>query len=232
MDQLEIGQKVTATVKQFCKAGLVVSLGPTLTGLIPSLYLSDVLLSKPELKYLPGDKVKCRVLRLDPANNKLQLTSKPILVNNDFTIVSTWAEAVPGVVTEGVVVKVSGEGLLIQLWGQMKGWAPKSQLSVEKIEFPEKLFFLGQAVKCRVVEKEEDRDRLTLSLVLDSMKPLGRREKAEQRLELGADVCGVITRVTEKGADVEVVAKDGAKCRVLLPATHLSDQVKSHKLLI
>ena len=225
LDQLEIGQKVTATVKQFCKAGLVVSLGPALTGLIPSLYLSDVMLSKPELKYLPGDKVKCRVLRLEPSKNRLQLTSKPILVNNEFTIVSTWDQAVPGVVTEGVVVKVSGEGLLIQLWGQMKGWAPKSQLSVEKIDFPEKLFFLGQAVKCRVVEREEAKDRLTLSLVLDTMKPLGRREKAEQRLELGADVCGVITRVTEKGADVEVIAKDGAKCRVLLPTMHLTDQV-------
>ena len=225
LDQLEIGQKVTATVKQFCKAGLVVSLGPALTGLIPSLYLSDVMLSKPELKYLPGDKVKCRVLRLEPSKNRLQLTSKPILVNNEFTIVSTWDQAVPGVVTEGVVVKVSGEGLLIQLWGQMKGWAPKSQLSVEKIDFPEKLFFLGQAVKCRVVEREEAKDRLTLSLVLDTMKPLGRREKAEQRLELGADVRGVITRVTEKGADVEVIAKDGAKCRVLLPTMHLTDQV-------
>ena len=225
LDQLEIGQKVTATVKQFCKAGLVVSLGPALTGLIPSLYLSDVMLSKPELKYLPGDKVKCRVLRLEPSKNRLQLTSKPILVNNEFTIVSTWDQAVPGVVTEGVVVKVSGEGLLIQLWGQMKGWAPKSQLSVEKIDFPEKLFFLGQAVKCRVVEREEAKDRLTLSLVLDTMKPLGRREKAEQRLELGADVCGVITRVTEKGADVEVIAKDGAKCKVLLPTMHLTDQV-------
>merc|ERR1719430_2081740 len=232
LDQLQIGQKVTATVKVFCKAGLVVSLGPTLTGLIPSLYLSDVLLSKPELKYLPGDKVKCRVLRLDPANNKLQLTSKPILVNNDFTIVSTWAEALPGVVTEGVVVKVSGEGLLIQLWGQMKGWAPKSQLSLEKIDFPEKLFFLGQAVKCKVVDVDESKDRLTLSLVLDTMKPLGRREKADQRLELGADVSGVITRVTEKGADVEVVAKDGAKCRVLLPAMHLTDQVDLAPVLL
>ena len=226
MEQLEIGQKVTATVKQFCKAGLVVSLGPTLTALIPSLFLSDVILSKPELKYLPGDKVKCRVLRLDPANNRLQLTSKPILVNNDFTIVSTWAEALPGAITEGVVVKVSGEGLLIQLWGQMKGWAPKSQLSLEKIDFPEKLFFLGQAVKCKVVDGDESKDRITLSLVLDTMKPLGRREKADQHLELGADVSGVVTRVTEKGADVEVIAKDGAKCRVLLPAAHLTDQVR------
>merc|ERR1712013_307289 len=232
MEQLEIGQKVTATVKQFCKAGLVVSLGPTLTALIPSLFLSDVILSKPELKYLPGDKVKCRVLRLDPANNRLQLTSKPILVNNDFTTVSTWAEALPGAITEGVVVKISGEGLLIQLWGQMKGWAPKSQLSLEKIDFPEKLFFLGQAVKCKVVDGDESKDRLTLSLVLDTMKPLGRREKADQHLELGADVSGVVTRVSEKGADVEVIAKDGAKCRVLLPAAHLTDQVDLAPMLL
>merc|ERR1712013_258518 len=232
MEQLEIGQKVTATVKQFCKAGLVVSLGPTLTALIPSLLLSDVILSKPELKYLPGDKVKCRVLRLDPANNRLQLTSKPILVNNDFTTVSTWAEALPGAITEGVVVKVSGEGLLIQLWGQMKGWAPKSQLSLEKIDFPEKLFFLGQAVKCKVVDGDESKDRITLSLVLDTMKPLGRREKADQHLELGADVSGVVTRVSEKGADVEVIAKDGAKCRVLLPAAHLTDQVDLAPMLL
>merc|ERR1712013_794053 len=232
MEQLEIGQKVTATVKQFCKAGLVVSLGPTLTALIPSLFLSDVILSKPELKYLPGDKVKCRVLRLDPANNRLQLTSKPILVNNDFTTVSTWAEALPGAITEGVVVKISGEGLLIQLWGQMKGWAPKSQLSLEKIDFPEKLFFLGQAVKCKVVDGDESKDRITLSLVLDTMKPLGRREKADQHLELGADVSGVVTRVSEKGADVEVIAKDGAKCRVLLPAAHLTDQVDLAPMLL
>ena len=98
---------------------------------------------------------------------------------------------------------------------------------MEKIDFPEKLFFLGQAVKCKVVDGDESKDRLTLSLVLDTMKPLGRREKADQHLELGADVSGVVTRVTEKGADVEVIAKDGAKCRVLLPAAHQTDQVRS-----
>ena len=57
LDQLSIGEKVVATVKQFCRAGLVVALGPSLTGLIPTLYLSDVALSKPELKFIPGDKV-------------------------------------------------------------------------------------------------------------------------------------------------------------------------------
>ena len=162
------------------------------------------------------------MLRLDAATNKLHLTSKPILVNNDFTIVSTWAEAVEGAVTEGVVVKVSSEGVLLQLWGAMRGWVPRTMLSTEPIADPEKLFFLGQAVKCRVVEAEEARDRLTLSLVLASMRPLGAREKASQRLELGAEVRGRVAKVTEKGAEVEV-EEGGEKCKVLLPTSHLCD---------
>ena len=64
LDQLSIGEKVVATVKQFCRAGLVVALGPNLTGLIPTLYLSDVALSKPELKFIPGDKVLILILIL------------------------------------------------------------------------------------------------------------------------------------------------------------------------
>ena len=34
-----------------------------------------------------------------------------------------------GKVTEGVVVKISNDGLLLQLWGDLRGFAPRSQLS-------------------------------------------------------------------------------------------------------
>ena len=230
LDQLAIGQKVAATVKTFVSSGLVVQLGPNVTGLIPSLFLSDVTLSKPELKYLPGDKILCRVLRLDPAANKLQLTSKPILVNNEFSIVDSWESAVAGTVTEGVVVKIGAEGLLLQLWGQMRGWVPKSQLSEETIDCPEKLFFLGQAVKCKVLDADEARQRLSLSLVLHTMKPLGRREKGGQRLVLGSRVSGKVTRLLEKGLEVEV-EQEGVVCRATVPTLHLTDQTSLAELV-
>jgi len=225
LDQLTIGQKLTVIVKSFVRPGLVVEVGPHLTGLIPSLFLSDVTLSKPELKYLPGDKLACKVLKLNPATNQLHLTSKPVLVNNDnFTIVSSYETAVPGTITEGVVVKVSREGLLLQLWGDMRGFVPKSQLSLETIEYPEKLFFLGQAVKCRLLDSDKDRDKVILSLILDSMKPLGRREKVSQVLEVGDIHTGTISRITDKGAEVKVVSK-GMASVVTLPTQHLTDDV-------
>ena len=34
-----------------------------------------------------------------------------------------------GKVTEGVVVMISNDGLLLQLWGDLRGFAPRSQLS-------------------------------------------------------------------------------------------------------
>jgi len=222
LDQLTIGQKITATVMAFKTKGLLVNIGPHLNGFIPHLFLSDVALSKPELKYLPGDKITCKVLRLDPENKKVILTSKPILVNNDFSIVSCWDEALPETITEGVVFQIKSEGLLLQLWGQMRGWVPKSMLSVETIDCPEKLFFVGQALKCKVVDANESKDRVTLSLVLDSMKPLGRKEKGGQMLELGREYRCKVTRITPKGADVSVT-HEGVNCRAIIPTMHLTD---------
>ena len=84
------------------------------------------------------------MLRLDPEQRKLHLTTKPILVRETFTVVKDYETAVPGTITEGVVVKIQPEGLLIQLWGELKGWAPKSKLSAEPLEMVERVFWLGQ----------------------------------------------------------------------------------------
>jgi hypothetical protein len=48
------------------------------------------------------------------------------------------------IIMQGVVTKISHDGLVISLWGDMRGFAPRSHLSTETIEYPEKLFFIGQ----------------------------------------------------------------------------------------
>jgi hypothetical protein len=42
------------------------------------------------------------------------------------------------------------KGLLLQLFGNARGFVPKSKISTVEIDHPEKLFFMGQALKCRV----------------------------------------------------------------------------------
>lgn len=55
-----------------------------------------------------------------------------------------------GKITEGVVVQMTPNGILLQLFGNARGFVPKSKISTIEIDHPEKLFFLGQALKCRV----------------------------------------------------------------------------------
>ena len=77
LDELAIGQRLTTTVKQFVKQGLLVDVGPHLTGLVPWMFLTDVPLKHPERKFFPGDKL-------------LHLTSKPILHNEEFNLVASF----------------------------------------------------------------------------------------------------------------------------------------------
>ena len=224
LSQLSIGQLVGVTVSSWVKSGLLVSLGNNIQGFVPSLFLSDVQLSQPERKYLPGDKLQARVLRLDPEQRKLHLTTKPILVRETFTVVKDYETAVPGTITEGVVVKIQPEGLLIQLWGELKGWAPKSKLSAEPLEMVERVFWLGQAVKCQVVDADQERQRISLSLVLADMTPLGRKQRAGQLLELGRSYTATVTSLGETSAEV-VVEHEGRQQPAVIPFSHLTDTV-------
>ena len=224
LEQLSVGELVSVTVSSWVTAGLMVSLGHGVQGLVPRLFLSDVQLSHPERKYLPGDKLQARVLRLNPSERRLHLTTKPILVRENFTVVKDYETAQPGTVTEGVVVKISPEGLLIQLWGELRGWAPKSKLSSEPIEMVEKVFWLGQAVKCVVVDTDQGKDRITLSLVLDSMTPLGRKQRKGQVLELGKMYSATVTSLGEESAEVSV-EHDGKEVVGTVPYSHLTDTV-------
>ena len=232
LDELTMGQRLTVTVKKFVPNGLLVDVGPQLVGCIPNLYLTDVPLKHPERKFLPGDKLKCRVLRLNPEKKQLHLTSKPLLVNEEFDLVGSMEEAVVGTVTEGVVVKISHDGLLLQLWGDCRGFAPRSALSTEPIQFPEKLFFLGQALKCQVINTDEDKERIVLSLVLNSMKPLGKKQRqAGSCLSLGSLYTATVVDTKDNGVDVTVEC-EGKTVKCLIPTHHLTDHASLAGVLL
>ena len=82
LDMLQVGLLLTVNEET---AGLLVTVGHNLTRMVPRL--SDVQLSHPERKYLPGDKLPARVLRLNPASKQLHLTTKNILVKQQRQIV-------------------------------------------------------------------------------------------------------------------------------------------------
>ena len=97
----------------FVFAGLFVEIGKNMNAFIPALHMSDVPLKNPEKKFSIGDRLKCRVLRVDPEKKKIHLTAKNILVSEEYPVVSTFDQNHVGKVTEGVVVSLSTEGTII-----------------------------------------------------------------------------------------------------------------------
>ena len=122
LDHLKPGEILSkCKVQKFAQnGGMIVEVGRNLNGFIPHLHLSDIPLKHPEKKFSVGDVLKCRVLKIDKSKKKLHLTHKKLLVEpkSDFQIVDEFDEKFTGDITEGVVVQVSNEGVLLQLFGK------------------------------------------------------------------------------------------------------------------
>lgn len=65
---------------------------------------------------------------------------------------------------------IKSTGLLVAFGGDVKGWVPKKDLSYEVIDNPEKKFYLGQVVECRVKFCSAEETKLVLSLRLSEEK--------------------------------------------------------------
>ncbi len=233
LDSLVPGATLTGCkIKKFAPKGVVVEVAKNLDGFIPFLHLSDVPLKHPERKFSVGDKLKCRVLKVDPSKRRLHLTSKKLLVEQDYPIVDDFDSHHIGKVTEGVVVQATHEGVLLQLFGETCGWVPKSRISVEQIEYPEKLFFMGQVLKCKVLEVDEAKRKMILTLILteEKLKPLGsKQKKAIDGIKKGQIYEDIkVCDVTSEGLAVEV----GNGIKALIPKNHLTDNIGMADVLL
>ena len=240
IEDLAPGDFITGKVKRLERRGIFLDIGIDLPdAFIPALHMSDVPLKNPEKKFSIGDKLKCRVLRVEPEKKKLFLTAKNILVNEEYPIIHQYDVQNIGKVTEGVVVSVSTEGLLLTLFGETRGWVPKKMISAEgPIEYPEKLFFVGQALKCQVMDVDVERARMTLSLIIGgTSKPLGQKEKSRgQKLKLCKSYACKVVDIATDGLGVEIEEKIDANSteniKAFIPKEHLTDHPSMADLLL
>ncbi len=226
--QLKPGDKVACQAKRFVEGkGLVVEVAKNREAFIPMTHLTDVPLKNPQKKFPPGTKLKCRVLRSDPERRRLHLTNKTILVKEEYPVVGSYSEEVVGQQTEGVVVKVRDDGLLLELFNDVRGWVPKSKMSEEPIEYPERLFFVGQVLKCQVLDADAERRRMTLSLILGGKnKPMGHKQRKEgEKVKLGLFYDCTVMDKSGDGLSVEVEV-DGVVTKAFLPKGHLTDHAE------
>ncbi len=193
--QLEEGQRVQATVVKVHGEHVFVSLGGPNEGLIPKLQFEEDL---PAI----GTQFEVVVRGFLPQEGLYELTKPGNAVD-----VSDWSDLREGEVIEVLVTGANTGGLECKA-GQIPGFIPASQIAEYRVE--NMADFVDQKVLCVVTEANPRRGNLVLS-----RRAVLEREKAEKReqrlasLEIGAAVEGIVRKIMDFGAFVDIGGLDG-----------------------
>jgi rRNA biogenesis protein RRP5 len=154
VNDLYPGQLLDVKVLDLTPAGLVVQITPNLKGLVPKTHMSDAGVlpegSKLPSKLKPGKTLAARVLSVDPAGKRVQLTLKKGLLGSKLPVLSDLRQAAPGMKLHGVVTGVKGFGVFVGFYGGVSGLMPKAHLDPLPGQAPGDMYSVGQLLRCQV----------------------------------------------------------------------------------
>ena len=200
---IHTGQTVTGTIVQVTDSEVCVNIGYKSDGLIPVAELTTR--ENHREAYKVGDEIEAEVVKVNDGEGNVLLSQKNI-VNR-----KVWDELVAkyenNEYVEGVGKDVVKGGLIVDVQG-IRTFVPASQLSeryVEKIDQ-----FIGKNVKVKIIEADKQKRRLVASrkIVLQE-ESAAIKAAAWEKLEVGAKIKGIVRRLTDFGAFVDVGGVDG-----------------------
>ncbi len=159
-DKIAEGQILKGRVQRIANFGAFVDLG----GVDGLLHISEMgwgRVKQPTDVVNVGDEIEVYVLSADREKGKISLSLKKLISN-------PWdnaAEQFPvGSVLTGKVVRIAPFGAFVALADGVDGLVHISQISWEHIDKVEDALAIGQEVQVKVLEVDEDRKRISLSI--------------------------------------------------------------------
>lgn len=214
-----VGDIVEAYVKDVSLNGLVVKLSKGINSFIPCMHLADVPIKHPEKKFEVGQKLKCRVLKVDLEKSKVMLTLKKSLVKMKDPILTEYSQLRPYMELEGYIIVIKDTVVVVAFFNGVQGFVTLKDMSTEKVEDPSALFYKGQVIRCRVVHFNVGEKRLKLSFNFGE-KPGPEENTIESHFGLGSIVKAKVMREESNCFRVQLLP---GKEQAVLPFCHLSD---------
>ena len=196
--QLRPGQTVTGTVVQISEDEICVNVGYKADGLVKKADLSST-----DVKI--GDEIEVEVVKVNDGEGNVLLSQRNIVNRKNWDEIVAKYDA--GEFVTGVGKEAVKGGLICDVAG-VRAFVPASQLSqrfVERIED-----FVGQSMKLKIVEVDKAKKR-----IVASRKTVLQAEEADKKKEIwstltvGEMVKGVVRRLTDFGAFVDIGGVDG-----------------------
>ncbi|MBO4848721.1 MAG: bifunctional 4-hydroxy-3-methylbut-2-enyl diphosphate reductase/30S ribosomal protein S1 [Clostridia bacterium] len=200
------GQILTGSVVQIVDGEVCVNIGYKSDGFIPRDEFSSDPDVDPATVVSVGDTIEVEVLKVNDGEGNVLLSRKNVESKKVWEQFSTDAES-EGKVVEAVGKEVVKGGLIATIDG-IRAFIPASQVSTKYIEKLDE--FVGQPMKVKIIEVDKQRKRVVASrkAVLIAEAEEAKRQKWAE-LEVGAKVKGIVRRLTDFGAFVDIGGIDG-----------------------
>ena len=189
---------VAGTVTAVVKGGLTVDVG--VRAFMPASRSGTR--DTAEMEALVGQPITCRITKIDVADEDV-VVDRRIVLEEQARVELDNRRAVlrEGETVTGTVRTLMPYGAFVDIGGGLDGLLHVSDISYSRIGKPEDVLSLGQQVTVRILKVDTDTGKISLGLKQLQPAPW---ETATDRFQTGQRVTGVVTRVADFGAFVEL----------------------------
>jgi len=199
-EKYAVGSRVTGSVVSLTDYGAFVELEEGVEGLI---HVSEMSWTRkirhPSKVVSVGDDIEAVVLNLKPQNRRISLGMKQV-VPNPWEVIS---EKYPiGTTIEGKIKNITEFGLFIGIDDDIDGLVHISDISwTKRIKHPSEVYKKGDVVQAIVLDIDKGSERFSLGIKQLHPDPW---KSVRERYEVGKEITGVVTNVTDFGIFVEL----------------------------
>jgi small subunit ribosomal protein S1 len=160
LDDLAEGEVREGVVSSVVNFGAFVDLGG-MDGLVHVSELSWQHVNHPGELVKVGDKVTVKVLEVDLDRERISLSIRQT-TDDPWDVFARETDV--GDVVDGVVTKTVPFGAFVSVSDGVEGLVHVSEIAIHRVESPELELSIGQQVKVKVTEKDDERRRISLSI--------------------------------------------------------------------
>jgi small subunit ribosomal protein S1 len=157
---LQVGQRVTGTVRSIAPFGVFIDLGG-IDGLVHKSELSWNKVNNPETAYAIGEEVEAEVIDINHERGRISLSIRRLQPD-------PWQESVAkyniGDLIDGTVTKLVNFGAFVRVEEGLEGLIHISELSNQRVAHPGDVVKEGEVLKLKIISLDSERHRLGLSL--------------------------------------------------------------------
>ncbi|WP_022668460.1 30S ribosomal protein S1 [Desulfospira joergensenii] len=200
IDKYPVGSKITGRVVSLTDYGAFIELEEGVEGLI---HVSEMSWTRkirhPSQMVTVGEEVEAVVLDLKPDNRRISLGIKQT-VDNPWEVISQKYPV--GTIIEGKIKNITEFGLFIGIDDDIDGLVHISDISwTKRIKHPSEVYKKNDTIQAVVLDIDKANERFSLGIKQTQADPW---ETVGQRYEVGKEISGVITNLTDFGVFVEL----------------------------